>query len=109
MENKKIGDVLDILQLIFDCADLEGRYLTEKQWGILNNTSNIKEYLQGELNRAREEGRKELLDSIINGIKQLRDIVGIVSPMSSKIRARQEGEISAYNDILGKLSKLTTK
>lgn len=72
-------------------------------------TEELASFFSKELSRAREEGRKELLDSIINGIKQLRDIVGIFSPMSSKIRARQEGEISAYNDILGKLSKLTTK
>ena len=53
---KKVEDVLEILQKIFDCADLEGRYLTEKQWDILNDTANIKEYLRKELDKAREEG-----------------------------------------------------
>jgi len=56
---KKVEDVLEILQKIFDCADLEGRYLTEKQWDILNDTVNIKEYLRKELDKARKEGYEE--------------------------------------------------
>ena len=62
---KKVEDVLEILQKIFDCADLEGRYLTEKQWDILNDTANIKEYLRKELDKAREEGREESKREVI--------------------------------------------
>lgn len=62
-----------------------------------------------ELDRAREEGRKELLDSIIEGVTQLKDLVSMFNPMSPEIRAKQSGEIEAYNGLLEKLSKLTTK
>ena len=69
----------------------------------------ITEYFEQELNRAREEGRKELLDSIIEGVTQLKDLVSMFNPMSPEIRAKQSGEIEAYNGLLEKLSKLTTK
>jgi len=63
---KKIEDVLEILQKTFDCADLEGNYLTEEQLEIINGIESIKEYLEQELDKAREEGRRdyarELLD-----------------------------------------------
>lgn len=69
---KKVEDVLEILQKIFDCADLEGRYLTEKQWDILNDTANIKEYLRKELDKAREEGYQNCMDDIWEKARELR-------------------------------------
>lgn len=80
----------------------------EKEWEITpvyNQVSFIK-YLLG---KAREEGRKELLDSIIEGVSQLKDLVSRFNPLSPEIRAKQSGEIEAYNGLLEKLSKLTTK
>lgn len=65
--------------------------------------------IQQELDKAREEGRKELLDSIIEGVTQLKDLVSMFNPLSPEIRAKQSGEIEAYNGLLEKLSKLTTK
>jgi hypothetical protein len=58
------------------------------------------------LDKAREEGREELLDSIITGIEQLKSIVMMFNPISTEIRAKQSGEIEAYDGLLEKLSKL---
>lgn len=69
----------------------------------------IENFISQELDRAREEGRRELLDSIIEGVAQLKDLVSMFNPMSPEIRAKQSGEIEAYNGLLEKLSKLTTK
>lgn len=65
--------------------------------------------IQTLLDRAREEGREELLNSIVVGIEQLRSIVMMFNPMSAEIRAKQSGEVEAYNGLLEKLSKLKTK
>lgn len=67
------------------------------------------DFIASEISKAREEGRKELLDSIIEGVTQLKDLVSMFNPMSPEIRAKQSGEIEAYNGLLEKLSKLTTK
>ena len=91
-------------------------YRTGKSWTPEEQMSyeeylarEIELYIQQELDRAREEGRKELLDSIIEGVTQLKDLVSMFNPMSPEIRAKQSGEIEAYNGLLEKLSKLTTK
>lgn len=68
-----------------------------------------KEVMTQELDRAREEGREELLDSIVIGIEQLKSIVTMFNPMSAEIRAKQSGEIEAYDGLLKKLIKLKTK
>lgn len=67
------------------------------------------DFIASELDKAREEGRRELLDSIIEGVTQLKDLVSMFNPMSPEIRAKQSGEIEAYNGLLEKLSKLITK
>ena len=64
------------------------------------------DFISQELDKAREEGREELLDSIVVGIEQLKSIVTMFNPMSTEIRAKQSGEIEAYDRLLEKLSKL---
>lgn len=89
---------------------LENNGLVEKKDDqLVFNREELERFVQQELDKAREEGRKELLDSIIEGVTQLRDLVSMFSPMSPEIRAKQSGEIEAYNGLLEKLSKLTTK
>jgi len=76
-------------------ADLDNE-VADKLW----------ELIEGLISEAREEGREELLDSIVVGIEQLKSIVTMFNPMSTEIRAKQSGEIEAYNGLLEKLSKL---
>jgi len=66
----------------------------------------LEKFIQELLDKAREEGREELLDSIVVGIEQLKSIVTMFNPMSTEIRAKQSGEIEAYDGLLEKLSKL---
>lgn len=89
---------------------LENNGLVEKKDDqLVFNREELERFVQQELDKAREEGRRELLDSIIEGVTQLKDLVSMFNPMSPEIRAKQSGEIEAYNGLLEKLSKLTTK
>ena len=86
---------------------LEDNGLVEKKDDqLVFNREELERFVQQELDKAREEGREELLDSIVVGIKQLKSIVEMFNPMSAEIRAKQSGEIEAYNGLLEKLSKL---
>ena len=97
-------------QLVFNTEELE--HFIEQELDKAWEEGKIKGRLEAlpitieEVNKAREEGREELLDSIVVGIKQLKSIVETFNPVSIEIRAKQSGEIEAYDGLLEKLSKL---
>ena len=97
-------------QLVFNREELE--HFIEQELDKAWEEGKIKGRLEAlpitieEVNKAREEGREELLDSIVVGIKQLKSIVETFNPVSIEIRAKQSGEIEAYDGLLEKLSKL---
>ena len=107
MENKRTLYSLesDIRRILEDNDFVSTCDERGKQWYI-NLVSDLAIYIQQELDKAREEGREELLDSIITGIEQLKSIVMMFNPISTEIRAKQSGEIEAYDGLLEKLSKL---
>jgi hypothetical protein len=116
MEEKEIQEWRDRLIKMFGIYHSDGQeYVTCPLCGI--NLDELANHMIKELDKARErgyqegweEGRKELLDSIIEGVTQLRDLVSMFYPMSPEIRAKRSGGIEAYNGLLEKLSKLTTK
>jgi hypothetical protein len=104
---KKLGELSFTKGYYFKMGD--NGLVEKKDDQLIFTRKELEHFIEQELDRVREEGRKELLDSIIEGIKRLKDLVLMFNPMSPEIRAKQSGEIEAYNGLLEKLSKLTTK
>ena len=72
-----------------------------KDWKA--DVSPLLEFIEQELDKAREEGNEELSEAMIKYLENMIVLVGAFNPMSEVIKARQEGELEAYKEILSKL------